>query len=711
MDTPVRPISPAETSSATPLLALNAVCIDTETTGLDTSRAKVLQIGGVRISKGGIVADDAFERLIDPGEPIPAGSSDIHGIFDRDVAGAAGFRAVWPQFRDWAGGAIVLGYSIGFDLAVLKREHDLAQMPWLAPRSLDVRHLAQLAAPQLPDYSLDTIASWLNIEIRNRHSAVGDAVATAEIFVALLPQLQERGIRTVAEAERGVQSLSSQVLGEAEAGWHDMVRKAQPDQSIAALARIDSFPYRHKVGDVMHAPPVFVEAGVRLTDVLNTLMQKQISSVFVSGREETGIITERDILRAIDDGGAGALEQKVETVAKFPLQCVGEDAYVYRAIAAMSSRGFRHLGVCGSDGGIVGALSARDLLKQRGDDAISLGDRIDTSMSANDLSLAWANLALVAQGLVGEDVDVRDVAAIISKELCELTRRAAEIGEIELREAGMGEPPSRYAVMVLGSAGRGESLLAMDQDNAIIYAGGAKGGTDDKWFAELGKRIADTLNVAGVPYCKGGVMASNRAWRMSAADWKDNVASWISRHKPEDILNTDIFFDAVAVTGATELADEVLEHAFDIGSKAREFLHLMSVNAADVPESIGWFGRIRLSDGRIDLKKSGIMPIFSAARVVAIRHGVRARSTPERLAGVKGKCDCPDSIIDNLIEAHKVLLGAILEQQLKDLDAGIPLSNSVAVAELAPVKRDRLKWALGQVRSVSNLLGDPVSII
>ncbi len=94
------------------------------------------------------------------------------------------------------------------------------------------------------------------------------------------------------------------------------------------------------------------------------------------------------------------------------------------------------------------------------------------------------------------------------------------IAEQRLREAGLGEPPCPYAVAVLGSAGRGESLLAMDQDNAIVFERGDPGGAEDRYFAALGGHLADILNEVGVPYCKGGVMAKNDAWRGSVATWQ-----------------------------------------------------------------------------------------------------------------------------------------------------------------------------------------------
>ena len=74
------------TSSVTPLVSINAVAFDTETTGLDTSRARVIQLGAVKIIMGRIDESQTFDQLINPGVPIPVASTEIHGIDDETVA-------------------------------------------------------------------------------------------------------------------------------------------------------------------------------------------------------------------------------------------------------------------------------------------------------------------------------------------------------------------------------------------------------------------------------------------------------------------------------------------------------------------------------------------------------------------------------------------------------------------------------------------------
>ncbi len=458
----------------------------------------------------------------------------------------------------------------------------------------------------------------------------------------------------------------------------------------------------------MSSPPLIVSPELSARDALATLIDNEISSVYVEPLDPAGahgIVTERDLLRLLRRQGESAMQVRLRDIAVYPLESLPEDAFVYRAIARMRRLNVRHLGVHADDGRLVGALSARDLLRQRADDAVLLGDDIDAAENPGQMAAVWGSMVRVAKALVAEDVDARDVAAVISRELCALTRRACVLAEREMP----APPPCPYAMLVLGSGGRGESLLAMDQDNAIVFTEGDPGGAEDQYFGALGQRVSDMLDAAGVPYCKGKIMASNPDWRHSRAGWQALVETWVRRKSPEDILNCDIFFDSTCVHGDARLAGAVLDHAFAVGAGSKQFLQLMSINAAKNGPPLGLFGRFKLTDGRMDLKMGGIMPLFSTARVLAIQHGIRVSSTPARYAALVPLMPDMQKTLENVSEAHGILFNAILHQQLVDIEAGIPPTNRVAPNDLSSALRDQLSWALEQVPNVSNLLGDPLS--
>ena len=698
---------PKATLSALPLHSVPAVVADTETTGLDTANDRIIEIAAVRILNGA-TQDDRFSEMVQPGIPIPPRSTEIHGIVDADVAGARAFPDVMARFSDWTGSDVLIGYSLGFDLAVLEAEHTRAGIDWVAPRSLCVRQLMQIAAPDLPGQTLEIAAEWLGIEITDRHRALGDALVTAQVFNALIDKLKARGIVTLAQAERACRNLTSHRNAEAQAGWHEVA--ADGGDATTVLARIDSYPYRHRIAEIMHIPPATIDCTISLKTVLARMLKERVSSVFVTpeaGSDKWGILTERDILRAVDERGAQALDAAAATFAARPLVTIGEDQFVYRAITRMSGGNFRHLGVVDAEGNLVGALSARDLLKQRAGDAMSLGEGIEAAASPAELGRIWETLTLVAAALSSEGVDPRNTAAIVSQELRALTRRATELAEARMIDEGMGPAPVPYAMLVLGSGGRGESLLAMDQDNAIVFEKGEPGSDTDKWFQRLGEIAADTLDGVGVVYCKGGIMAKNPEWRKDIAHWQETVQTWIGTAKAEDILNSDIFFDARPVHGERAMGDALRRDAIRAAGGNKLFLQHMAINAADFDSPLGWFGRVKTESGRLDLKKSGIMPIFSAARVLALQLGIDARSTPERLLAARDKDVRGAHLIGNLVDAHRILLGAILRQQLRDIDAGVKLSNKVEMAQLDSNEKQQLVWALEQSPAIADLLGTP----
>jgi CBS domain-containing protein len=701
--------------NAAPLIALDAVVIDTETTGLDPFSARIVEIGAVRLVGGRIKPADTFQRLVRPHIPIPTAASAIHQIDDAKVANASRFSEIWPELSKYIDDSIVIGHALGFDLAVLKRECERSGIAFRLPRTLDTRLLAQLAEPNLDGFTLERLASWLGIELAQRHSALGDALTTARIFTALVPKLRDGGIRTFGEAAQACRTMANVLDEQYRAGWAEAAEAPDRVDAERALGRIDSYPYRHRIRDVMQTPARSVTADTSLAKALAQLMADRISSLYVrpaqgdhkdSRASETGIITERDVLRAVSEYGSDALDIPVEKLMNKPLVVIPADAFVYRAIGRMSRLGVRHLGVVDEAGEVIGALSARDLLRLRASEAVSLGDQIDEACDVHGLGAAWAKLPQAVASLLAEGVNVLDVAAVISSELGALTRQAAIIAEERMRGAGHGEPTCAYAVAVLGSAGRGESLLAMDQDNALVFADGAPGSPEDAWFEKLGLHVADILHEVGVPYCKGGVMAKNPQWRGSVATWRKRINDWIRASKPEALLSVDIFFDLRPVHGDGRLCTTLWRDAFDAARGEIAFIKLLADASDSAENAFGLLRQFKTREGRIDLKKSGLFAVVSTARVLAIGHHVVERSTLARLAGVKALAIGAESDIDALLEAQETFLDLLVAQQIEDIRRGTPPSNAVAVKRLSSNDRNQLRTALEAVQHLDDLTRD-----
>ena len=214
-----RPPAAPAIADDTPLDGLPVVVLDTETTGLDVTSDRIVAIGAVRLHGTRVYRSRSIDRLVQPGMPIPPRSTAVHGITDAMVADAEGFAAVFAPLRAMLEGCIVVGHNVPFDLAMLRRECALAGIDWQPPRALDTLPIMVAFDPALSAFDLEDLALHFGVEVRGRHTALGDSLVTAEIYARLVPQLMAAGVRSLAEAEAYAQRATAVLEKQKEAGW------------------------------------------------------------------------------------------------------------------------------------------------------------------------------------------------------------------------------------------------------------------------------------------------------------------------------------------------------------------------------------------------------------------------------------------------------------------------------------------------------------
>ncbi|MFG1339765.1 exonuclease domain-containing protein [Xanthobacter autotrophicus] len=179
---------------------------DTETTGLDPAGGdEILQIGATRIVNGRLLASECFDQLVDPQRSIPEAGIAVHGIRPEMVRGKPTLPQVLPAFHAFAADTVLVGHNVAFDMRFLTLKENASGVRFDQP-VLDTLLLAAIVHPGEDSHGLEAMAARLGIAVSGRHTALGDALATAEIFLKLLPLLRARGILTLGQARAAAQT-------------------------------------------------------------------------------------------------------------------------------------------------------------------------------------------------------------------------------------------------------------------------------------------------------------------------------------------------------------------------------------------------------------------------------------------------------------------------------------------------------------------------
>ena len=178
---------------------------DTETTGLNPSQGdEILQIGAVRLLNGKLLTRETFDRLVDPQRPIPEAGIPIHGIRPDMVRGQPTLAQVLPAFHAFAQDTVLVAHNAAFDMRFLQMKEAATGLRFDQP-VLDTLLLSALVHPQQTSHQLDAIAERLGVVVTGRHTALGDARVTAEVFQKLVPLLAAMGLHTLGQVREAAQ--------------------------------------------------------------------------------------------------------------------------------------------------------------------------------------------------------------------------------------------------------------------------------------------------------------------------------------------------------------------------------------------------------------------------------------------------------------------------------------------------------------------------
>jgi len=466
------------------------------------------------------------------------------------------------------------------------------------------------------------------------------------------------------------------------------------------------------VRDFMRVPPVAVADDTHVAELLGRMAAaKATSALVVDGNGRLfGIVTEQDITRRIALRCTGT--ESVRSVMTSPVETVAADDYLYAAIARMRRFGWRHMPVIEAEGKPVGTIVLDDALAIAAEQTVRQIDRIAHEGNLDGLREIKAAQVDVAADLFADNVPAPEIQALLTDINRDLHRRVVEASVAAMREEGFGDPPVPFAVIVMGSGGRGENYLFPDQDNGFILDDypDSEHNRIDGYFIELAERMTRDLDIVGLPLCNGYVMATNPLWRKTRSQWREQLQLWGRRRSTIAIQLSDIFFDFVGAYGRADFAHELRRRAVALIGGNPAYLAEMAHEVHEQGVALGCFGRFLTETekpehkGEINLKHTGTMPLVGNIRLLALRHGVPATSTLERITALHRAGVLSGDEEDYLSGAYRHISYVLLREQIADFQAGRTVGNYVHPDSLSKREKDILVDSLRAIDALRKRL-------
>ena len=446
-----------------------------------------------------------------------------------------------------------------------------------------------------------------------------------------------------------------------------------------------------RVDQAFVRPAHVVDAGTDVVSVVRLFQQERTTNVLVQdGRQQPprlGIFTTNALQRAILSGRP--LDQiPVGELSNYSLISVRPGDQVGDALAIML-RHHIHRVVVADGERIHGVLEALDVFSFLSNHSMLITLRINDAENIDELAEAAAQLT----GMIGRQFRSGTRVGLIARMVQDLNARLFDRAWHLIAPA---ELVANSCLFVMGSEGRGEQLLKTDQDNGLVLRDGYAPPADLPGICE---RFSDALARFGYPPCPGGIMVSNPAWRMSAADFAQTARRWLAMPEADSLMNLAIFMDAHAVSGDARLLDAVKASLMQMATDSDALLARFASAIDAFGGSVGWWNRLLGDAGeRLNLKKEGIFPLVHGVRSLALAGRLDATGTVERIEALVQRGDLSADMGRELTESLHFFMSLKLKAGLAELDRQQPVSGAVDAKALSSFERDLLKDTLGVVK-------------
>ncbi len=446
--------------------------------------------------------------------------------------------------------------------------------------------------------------------------------------------------------------------------------------------------------------PVIIDKATSIQQAAKIMTEEQVSSILVTVDSQLiGLLTDRDIRsRCVAQGIA--LEKPVSLIMSTDLETVSDSTLLSEALLVMTRKQIQHLPVL-KNNQPIGILTTADVVRHLSTSPALIATDIVKAHSLEALEKISSRLPELQLQLSLSSATAKHIGEVISSITDSITCRL-----LELAEAQYGAPPVDYVWAAGGSQARNEQTSHSDQDSALIISNDFKP-EHAAYFKTLTKFVSDGLNACGYVYCPGNAMATNPEWCQPLNVWQQTFTHWINSPEPKALMLSSIFFDLRSVYGDFSLLTE-LQHAVLKRTKDNQlFISHMVANALKHQPPLGFFRNfVMVQDdihkNTLNLKQRGIIPIVDIARVLALKKGISATNTVERLNAAFENKALSAEMRDNLLDALEFIGSLRIRHQAEQIRTGVSVDNYVSPKELSGLEKSHLKDSFSIIKTMQH---------
>jgi CBS domain-containing protein len=475
-------------------------------------------------------------------------------------------------------------------------------------------------------------------------------------------------------------------------------RSIAPRASTGALAQ--------PVRAVMKAPLATCGPDISLAGALKTMRERKIGSLGVRRKngELLGILTCSGLSEALALKGAAPESSVMQAACETP-RTIAPAAPLWQAEEMLQRHGVKYVVVV-EDGAPVGMISQTDILHALIRSRSRAVNRALEATGLETLSRLYADLhEVAAEAQDSNRLPSRAVGALTDVHLA-IQRRC-----VELTLQKRAPAPRAYAVLIMGSGGRGEMLLDPDQDNGLIItdAGGKLTQAEQRWFMDFATDLNRNLAEIGYALCRGDIMARNPLFNKTLAQWQQQVSHLAAYPNQKAARWSNIVFDFDTLHGDSSLTTQLRRHVLTELHDNHALLEFMVEDDAEGRPPLGLFNRLLTGSageakGKIDIKRNGLRLVADAARVYALSAGIRSGNTVERLHNLVRQGVLSADLVDSVTAAYEELLDLLLSHQIAQRRSGTRLDKFIGPEALSSRERDALRTSLRAVKRLQDQL-------